>query len=145
VRHTYLLEEGTWIAAGTYIDDNGERIRAGGETTTVHQQDIWLHDGSLRLTMAESTEFTNRYEVTPLAPDALLTTWVSDNPSLGKLHGTFVVVTDSILSRYQSENGIYQGFECLVQIDTATYSNRGVLLQNGSRISSWALTLSRLK
>jgi hypothetical protein len=145
VKHTYLLEEGRWIAAGTYIDDSGERIRAGGETTTVHQQDVWLHEGSLRIMLAKPTEFANRYEVAPLAPDALLTTWVSDNPTLGKLHGTFVIVTDSILSRYQSENGLYQGFECLVQIDTATYSNRGVLLHNGSRVSSWALTLSRLK
>jgi len=49
----------------------------------------------------------------------------SENPALGKLIGKFMIIGDTVLSSYISENGIYSGTESLFKIDESTYLNRG--------------------
>ena len=144
MKHTYLLEEGKWCAVGTYIDEHGSLLQAEGETVTTHQPNIWIHDGTMALLLDQPVKFSNRYEINPFQENATCTTWTSHNPALGKLLGTFVIVTDTILSYYHSECGQFHGIESLMQIDEQTYHNRGTLLHREKRMSSWAMDIHRI-
>ncbi len=145
MEHTYLLEEGKWNATGFYSDDNTGIVKVQAYTTTTHSDDIWINDGSMKLLIDPPIEFFNRYEIVPLAKNADMTSWQSFNPALGMLKGSFMIVEDSILSKYSSKDGIYSGFEYLKKIDDNTYENRGFAFVNDAKLSSWAVVLKRIE
>jgi len=74
-----------------------------------------------------------------------MTNWESFNPALGTLKGKFMVVENSILSKYSSLDVQYSGFEYLKKIDDLTYENRGFALKNNEKLSSWAVQLKRIE
>lgn len=47
--------------------------------------------------------------IDPMPDHKDFTHWTSENPALGKLIGKFMVIGDTILSSYTSENGLYPG------------------------------------
>lgn len=63
---------------------------------------------------------------------------------MGKLIGKFMIIGDTILSSYISENGIYSGTECLYKIDETKYLNRGFAFNGENKLSSWEVTLERI-
>jgi hypothetical protein len=140
-RHTFLFYPGTWIATGTYSDNQGKPVESQGKITIIHHDEVWLHDGSMKVYGENPVEFANHYEVVPFGGDGLTTTWCSRNPSLGTLYGVYAVVGDSILSAFSSEDGVSTGMEYLRQIETNQYDNRGVLFHEGLMLSSWAMEL----
>ena len=98
----------------------------------------------MTLLLEPLVEFSNRYEIVPLKEHSTLTTWVSYNPTLGKLRGTFVIAPGSIFSSYQSECKTYRGVEHLVQLDENTYQTTGTLLKEEQRLSSWVMKIRRV-
>ncbi len=141
--HTFLFEEGKWAAEGEYWDQRGVPIPTTGATRIFHHESVWVVESRLAFIGEESVEFTNAYHANPFQDGQLSTPWVSTNPALGKLFGNYAVVGDSIFSVFESEDGNYKGSVCMLQIDEATYEERGVLFEGDMLISAWALTLTR--
>ncbi len=145
MNHTYLLTEGIWIANGTYSDPNCGVCQVEGKTIISHQKNVWINDGIMKLLLEKPLKFSNRYEVKPFEKEKDLTTWTSYNPAIGVLNGHFMIVHDSILSKYISEDKKYSGYEFLKKIDGTTYENRGYAFQKDKKLSSWAVTLKKIK
>ena len=142
MRHTFLFEEQTWAARGTFYTENGEAFPLDGQTVVTHGEGKWINEGTMTVQGDGEKTFSNRSEITPFKEGLDSTTWVSRNPAIGTLMGCFVLVHDTILSSYQSTDGLYKGIEYLKKIDDRTYETRGVALKNGIKISSWAATLA---
>jgi hypothetical protein len=143
MRHTFLLEEGVWKAAGRYFDESGAATEAEGETRILHRDAVWINEGVMRLLKDPVVEAANRYEIVPIAGDADFTTWTSANVALGTLRGQFVLVRDAILSSYESSKAGYRGVETLLRQSGDRYIARGALFKSNVKISSWAMTLTR--
>lgn len=145
MHHTYLFEKGEWSARGALVDDKGGESTVSGTSSVEQGKMFWGISGLMELHGAQQAAFANSYIVTPFADDSGQTTWKSENSRLGTFSGSFIVVKDSILSTGESACGSYVVSEWLLQIDSDRYVNRGVMLKNGQRISSWALELERLR
>lgn len=142
--HTFLFQEGLWIASGEYYDESMNRASLEGETTITHRPDVWLNEGRMILRKGEqAVEIENRYRIVPFSGGSDFTAWESVNPSLGTLRGHFIVVGDAILSSCTSADHRYTGTEFLRQEAPERYINRGTLFTASGKISSWSLTLTR--
>ncbi|HHX79960.1 MAG TPA: hypothetical protein GX692_02730 [Acholeplasmataceae bacterium] len=145
MKHTYLFEEGRWIATGVYSDEKGEIVQVEGQTIIIHKDEVWINEGSMKVLTNTPVEFFNKYEIIPFVYGSEMTNWKSFNPALGELKGKFMIVQDSIMSKYASVDGQYTGFEYLKKIDDLTYENRGFALRNDEKLSSWAVQLKKIK
>jgi len=141
--HTFLFLEGTWIAKGNYFDKKNNITRAEGSTTITHQNKLWVNEGRMILMLDKPIELQNRYEIMPFEND--FTSWKSYNPALGTLIGKFMVVEDTIISTYSTENGEYSGSECLIKISDTLYKAKGFAFKVESKLSSWSVELSKIK
>jgi hypothetical protein len=144
MRHTFLFEEGVWRAEGTYIDGSNTSLRAEGFITITHTPERWINEGALRLLLEKPIEFQNRYEIVPFEEGHDFTTWNSFNPVIGELKGRIVIVDDSLISVYRSDNEEYSGSEYLLQVNERVYANRGFAFKENDKISSWAVSLTRV-
>lgn len=125
------------------MDDQGRYHPVEGETKITHTEGLWINDSCMTLQGDNAVEYKTRYEIVPMERGQELTSWISENPALGKMMGKFIIVDDSIISIFTSENGALQGTECLRLIDDDLYSNRGCLLRGDKKISSWAVELRK--
>ena len=144
MRHTFLFEEGIWRAEGTYIDGANTSLQAEGFITITHTPERWINEGALKLLLAKPVEFQNRYEIVPFEEGRDYTTWKSFNPVIGQLAGRIVIVDDSLISVYTSEDGQYSGSEYLLQVSETVYANRGFAFKENEKISSWAVQLTKI-
>jgi hypothetical protein len=143
MKHTFLLREGLWVAEGEYYDENGNGYSTVGQSETTHQEEVWVNDGIIKVFFDEPVAFANRYEIEPFGTGKTSTHWKSSNRLLGNLKGYFVIVGDSILSLFRSEDGRYSGTEWLQMVDEGTYQSRRVLLDGDRTLSSWAMELRK--
>jgi len=143
MKHTFLLREGFWVAEGDYYDENGNGYSVVGQLETTHQEEVWVHEGIMKVLFDEPVAIANRYEIDPFGIGKTSTHWKSSNRFLGNLKGHFVIVGGSILSLFRSENGRYSGTEWLQMVDEGTYRNRGVLLDGDRMLSSWGMELRK--
>lgn len=141
--HTFLLEDGLWIARGYYIDSIGVLYPVNGESRIAHEGDRWINDSWMRIPADPPVEYRNRYVITPFDEGTDCTVWISENPALGRLRGTFVLVDDTILSVYGTEDGRLRGSEALLRVSSILYRGRGCLMEGEKKISSWAVELKR--
>ncbi len=141
--HTFLFEPAVWTAAGTFWREDGEPLEATGRTEISHRPECWLLSGTLKVLGSPPCEFVNAYAIEPPGREGASMKWTSENATLGKLHGTFSVVGNSILSAYTSETAGYHGVEHLGQIDSDTYQATGLLLLEDRRLLSWQMLLRR--
>lgn len=141
--HSFLFQEGLWKAEGTLIDKDGNSSDVKGEVHIQHKNNVWINEGHVKSTEPSFNEIHNRYEISPFENGKDDTSWFSINPVLGHLMGHMVIAGDSILSSFSSEDNIFKGFEFLLQVETDTYINRGVLFREGERYSTWLVTLRR--
>ena len=98
----------------------------------------------MELAFDTPVKFTNRYSIEPIALGKDFTFWSSTNPALGTLLGKFMIIGDTILSSYTSEDGQYSGSESLIFVDKKTYKNRGFVFHNKKKLSSWKVDLSKI-
>ena len=143
MKHTFMLRVGFWVAEGEYYDENGNGYSAVGQSETTHQEEVWVNEGIMKVFFDEPVAIANRYEIEPFGTGKTSTHWKSSNRLLGSLKGHFVIVGDSILSLFRSENGRYSGTEWLQMVGEGTYRNRGVLLDGDRMLSSWAMELRK--
>jgi hypothetical protein len=146
LQHTFLFEEGYWKASGYYYTETGQAYQVEGQVRIYHEDNLWINDGVMKVVGQESIEIRNRYEVIPWEEGQELTTWVSVNPGLGVLEGTFTITDDCIISAYKAEKGEFSGAEVLIQASADRYLNRGVLVYKGKeKLSSWSVELNRVQ
>jgi len=145
MKHTFLFEEGLWKAEGVYVDGTNTALHAEGAITITHGEDLWINEGSLKLFLTKPVEFKNRYEIIPFEEGRDHTTWKSKNPVIGTLLGKIVLIDDSLISLYESEDGLYAGSEYLLRVSETVYRNRGFAFKDDERISSWAVQLTRVE
>lgn len=143
VRHTFLLDEGEWDAHGHYWSDLGVEFVVEGHTSITHGRMHWASDGFMRLVLPDPVEFRNRYEIEPFQPGVDWTSWVSHDPAVGTLRGTFMLVDDCILSSYSSDDGCHTGTEAIVRVEECLYHARGFAFASGRKLSSWSVVLHR--
>lgn len=142
-KHTFLLCEGYWKATGKFWDDKNNEYPVNGETLIRHLGAKWVNKGVMRIFAERSINFTNEYEIEPLASGKQETNWISNNSSIGHLHGTFKVEDDALISEYQSAKGGYRGSERFVYKTDNQYQVDGELFKGKSKISSWSVVLER--
>ncbi|HEY4706176.1 MAG TPA: hypothetical protein VII64_01870 [Thermodesulfobacteriota bacterium] len=140
IRHTFLMEEGYWMATGEFFDQFGEAIPVEGSARVTHGKEFWRSQGVMRL---NGQEIENNYEIRPFEEGKDYTGWTATNPALGKLTGLFVIVDDSIISTISSEDGQISGIEYMVRVSDYHYRSRGFIFRNGEKVSSWAAELVR--
>ena len=143
MKHTYILEEGTWKATGRYYDEYHNCTEISGETQIIHNNEVWILDGYMELKLDDPVKYFNKYTIQPVDPEKDYTFWSSENPALGTLLGKFMFTGDTILSSYHSEDGQYSGSESLILVDPRSYKNRGFAFHNKAKLSSWAVDLYR--
>jgi hypothetical protein len=142
IEHTYLFEEARWRVRGQFFGEDGSTIDITGESRVTHEPLVWRIDGLTRLALP-SLEFREPYEVDPPATPGSPIWWRSPNSRLGLLLGCFVVVDDTILSRFESASGNHRGVESLRRLERGLYEARGALLEGERRVSSWSVELVR--
>jgi hypothetical protein len=99
----------------------------------------------MRIILEEPTDFHSDYEIIPFLPGRDDTTWQSLNPAMGNLLGRFIVIDDSIISFFKSEDGRFTGAEYLLKMDDTTYRNRGVLFEGDRKGSSWIAEMRKVR
>ena len=102
-KHTFLLSEGYWKASGTFRDEQNNEYPINGETLIKHLDVKWVNKGVMRVFAKRSINITSEYEIEPLLPGNKETRWVSENPSLGTLLGTFTVSGDELVSKSEAK------------------------------------------
>ncbi len=143
MKHKFLFEEAIWVAKGVFVDEDGNESPVVGETKITHGEKYWSNDGWMRIQSEESIEFKNTYQIVPFEENADTTNWTSENPAIGKMIGQFVLIGDTIISLYRTENNLYVGTEYLKLEDDDFYVNRGVVMKDNRKISSWAVGLRK--
>ncbi len=143
MQHAYLFEPGAWQANGVHINEAGESFAVTGESVITHEEGLWRVRGTLQLTDDPEISFQTDYRLKPFPDDADSTTWVSENPVMGRLEGRFALVGEAILSVYRSTDGKHQGTECLHRLASDRYQGFGTLFRGETRVSSWSVELVR--
>ena len=142
-RHTWLFEPGTWSAAGRFWD-KGEFEREGHGTSIVrHTGAIWEIDGTMEICGEPPLRFRNSYRIAAPRGDARAVPWQSENPALGALAGVFVVLGDTIMSSFQSSDGVSVGSEAMRHLAPDRYQAQGLFLRSGALVSAWSMELVR--
>ena len=142
--HAYLFKPGLWRAEGENFDENGYAYPVEGESRITHRNALWYNESEMKILGNENIAFSNYYEITPFHEDRDVTPWTSANDTLGKLSGQFILVGDTILSLFRSENAEYTGTEYLLRISDIVYRNWGALFSGRDKLSSWMMRLNRV-
>lgn len=143
MHHTFLLEPGDWLSSGMLWNENEEKVPIAGHANVEHREGKWLNHSTMRLLTEPPVEMKSEYEIKPVPENKSSTTWTAVNPALGTMEGTFVVIGESILSTYRSENGEYTGSEYFLKEDDTTYQVKGVLFKDAIKVSSWDAILTK--
>ncbi len=144
VKHTYFYATLDWRARGTYYNPDGSEDPLYGQVSIRKMSEEWSLTGFLEVRKKNPVRYTNDYKIYP-STDKTTLSWTSYNPTFGTLNGTYEIVGESIISLYQSEDGVYSGTEVLTWKDDFTYYNVGVAFCNGKKMSSWTATLKGRK
>lgn len=137
------MEPGRWIAEGTFQDEKGHAVRATGTNVVVHGMKEWVLSGTMKVEAPRAPTVENTYRIAPFRDGMPSTRWRSESSVLGTLEGSFVVVSDVILSHFRSPKGVYGGVESLRRLDASHYEARGMMLKLDVVVSSWSVLLSR--
>lgn len=148
IQHSFLLKEGKWGAIGTYYDVNQNHFFIIGESDIIHKGEKWFQNGWIKPKndndLIEGFQFVHfPLEIDPMDENESITFWSAAHSIMGRLSGSLMVVEDTIISRWQSEDQTYTGYGCFLKIDQYVYLNRGYVLKNNHRAASWALRLEK--
>jgi hypothetical protein len=144
MKHTYVFKEWNWKASGKYYDESQNCIDVYGEIEIEHHEENWIINGFMELKLDNPVRFYNKYIIEPIGYEKDFTFWSSVNPALGTLLGKFMIIGDTILSSYCSEDGQYSGTESLILVDSQSYKNRGFAFHNKNKLSSWEVEITKV-
>lgn len=143
MRHTFLFEPGIWTAEGTFSAAGSGPAPSKGVSEITHRSGLWIVDGRMRVEGPPLQEFSNRYEMAPFDPAKHVGTWSSVNSALGAMQGTIAVAGDTIISLFNSDDGVSRGVDSLAYTGEGQYESRGVLVKGSQLVSTWAMRLQR--
>ena len=64
MRHTFIMEEGLWVAKGIYFDSNNNRFFLEGSAKFTHGENKWINESYMTLlTPDKPIELKNDYDV----------------------------------------------------------------------------------
>jgi hypothetical protein len=135
--HTFLLESGSWIIRGHWLDSNQNLIPVTGGTIITWQDANWFTTIT-KLVFPESERQEIIYEYKGHLPsEQLQYTYVLKHTDLGKIEGEGWISLDSIVQRYWvlGDTRRRSGFETLFCIDESTYHLISGLM-TGNHLSS---------
>lgn len=61
------------------------------------------------------------------------------------MNSNFIIVGESILSIYSTENRKFNGNETMIKINKSRYKSYGTLLKGNKKVSSWWVDLIRIE
>lgn len=143
MEHTYLYLEGIWGVKGHYYDEDNFPVPVNGRSEIHHRDGLWINESFMRVSGNEQEEVRNAYEIVPFASD--FTVWNSVDRTMGRLIGKYMVVDDTIISTFLSEDGEFSGFECMIKKSDTRYLVRGFIFAGKRKLSSWVLELNSYK
>lgn len=142
-QHTFLFDEGEWLATGFLIDARGGHCQVSGNSRIRHADGFWINESWMKAASDPPIEVRNAYCVTPFPEGRDDTTWTSENPATGRFRGTMVIVADTILSRAESSDRAHWTVDAIRRVSADHYTNRGSYFFEGKRVSSWVIDLRR--
>jgi len=145
VEHSFLFEPARWQVTGVFVDPDGKSLTMAGHSVVLHCEGIWSLTGKIHLSGEPPAEIVNDSRIVPFPAGELQTTWTSNHHALGTLKGHFIIIGDTILSFFESDDHQYRGTEWLRRQDADHYENRGVLFERERLLSAWAADLAREK
>lgn len=145
MEHTFLFEEGLWLAEGIYYDETSRPLPFSGFAEITHSGNVWHNRSRMEIHAGQDIVIENNYMIRPFAEGSDVTTWESENPAIGLLLGRFYTVGDSIISTCISQRGTYSGTEFLMQKSESNYKSRGVFSDGAKRLSSWIVELKKTR
>jgi hypothetical protein len=81
--------------------------------------------------------------VAPFGSHGFQTEWHADTPHYGRMQGIYLMLGDALASTGESGDGRFVTSERIDRVDQDHYVCRGVLLERGRRVASWAVHLER--
>ena len=142
MRHTFLLEPGSWHVSGHYYGRDGEKLAVEGETRISHGDTLWSSEGSLRIGSDDERKLGNHYDIVPMPEGGDHTSWVCADPTEGTIRGAITVVDDCVISSFRADGTDYHGVDVLRKAKQE-YRSRGFAMKDGVKLSSWALTIRK--
>jgi hypothetical protein len=142
--HAFLFKEGAWSATGAFFDRGRTARPARGRTVVRHGRDAWTIEGSMTIEGDAPLTIENVYEIAPPTDLGAPISWISRNPLLGRLDGTFAVVDEFILSSFTGAEAGAAGSEALLRLADDRYRAVGVLVSAGVVVSTWSMVLERV-
>lgn len=142
IAHTFLFEEGLWDVSGETVGADGDVRETTGEARIVHWPGVWLIEARTERSENEDAGETS-VEVTPALEGRDHTTWTAFDSVLGKQHGHYAFLGDSILSVFVCGDGKQRGSEIVRRLDDDVYESMGALFEGDRKISSWTRRFTR--
>ncbi len=142
--HTFLLEPGSWIINGLWIDRNQNQSKITGATIIKWDVNLFTNQTKLIFPNGELPEIT--YEDKGLlAAEQEQYTYVLKHNELGKIEGEGWIGNDSIVQRYWvlGDNRRRSGFETFYLMDESTYHLSSAILMGNHLHSTMEAILER--
>lgn len=136
MEHTYLMKTAHWRVEGVYHADMETTVPMTGELDIIRKGSTWTLTSVLNAAAAEPVRMENRCQIQTTA-NTMELAWTGENPALGKMEGTFVVLPGIITSSYTVAESAWSGSEMLMQVDETTYKMQGVLNRDGEPETWW--------
>jgi hypothetical protein len=145
VSHTFLLEPGTWLLQGNWIERQQQPTDVKGKTLISWNRDSWFTMAT-RLIFPGSTQenidlqFRGRFDT-----DDRRYTFVLQHTSLGRVEGEGWIAPDSIIQRYWAigDKQRRTGFETLHRVDDNKYLLSSGIMAGHYLISAMEATVER--
>lgn len=142
MEHTYLFTNAVWRAEGVYHNADGTATPLTGRSVVVREGTAWTLTSYMDVASEPPVRYENSYEIRTTVNPAQLD-WISHNPALGTLTGSFIALPGIITSSYVVPDSPYSGSEMLMQVDMDTYKMQGVFNRDGEPESWWEGRLIR--
>lgn len=145
MEHTFLFQEGLWLAEGFYFDEDCRPLPFSGFAEIIHSGDAWHNRSRMEICCGQEIVIENNYRIKPFPEGGDTTAWESANPAIGLLLGRFYIVADSIISTCTSQRGTYSGTEFFIQKSATGYLSRGIFSDGTRRLSSWTVEMKKTR
>ena len=143
--HSFLIESGSWIIQGHWLDNNQSSIPVTGGTIISWQDANWFTTKT-KLVFPNSDRREIIYEYKGHLPSQQLQyTYVLKHSELGKIEGEGWINIDSIIQRYWllEDSRRRNGFETFFRIDEDTYSLSSGMMTGNHLTSTMEAILER--
>ena len=143
--HSFLLESGSWIIQGYWLDSTQNSIPVTGGTIITWEDANWFTTKT-KLVFPNSDRQEIIYEYKGNLPSQQLQyTYVLKHSELGKIEGEGWIGVDSIVQRYWllGDSRRRNGFETFFCIDENTYSLSSGIMTGNHLISTMEAILER--